>query len=178
MYPFVAVNLSIGRSDPENSLSKSKKSALLVVTTAISCGVTGDKMRWMPALMLFGLLAWVILQADLGKPNYFIQLGASVPYGDKIGHLVLFGGLALLLIFATRARQLVLGPVRLYLGVVLTLGFALLEEGSQLLFPARSFELLDILADILGVTLAALVTKAFYQFRAAYRRRNVAARDD
>ncbi|WP_348731618.1 VanZ family protein [Rheinheimera texasensis] len=128
-------------------------------------------MRWLPALALFGLLAWVILEADLGKPNYFIQLGASMPYGDKIGHLLLFGVLALLLNFATKARQVAVGPLRLYLGVVLTLGFALLEEGSQLLFPSRSFELLDILADLLGVTLATLLTSGFYQLRARYRRR-------
>jgi VanZ family protein len=133
-------------------------------------------MRWLPAIALFSLLAWVILEADLGKPNYFIQLGASMPYGDKIGHLLLFGTLALLLIFATRARQLVIGPVRLYLGVVMTLGFAVLEEGSQLLFPSRSFELLDILADLLGVTLATVLTTAFYQLRARYRRRREAIR--
>lgn len=135
--------------------------------------MTGEIMRWLPAIALFGLIAWVIMEADLGKPNYFIQLGASIPYGDKIGHLILFGALALLLIFATRARQLVIGPLRLYLGVVLTLGFALLEEGSQLLFPSRSFELLDILADLLGVTLATLVTAGFYRLRARYRRRRV-----
>lgn len=128
-------------------------------------------MRWLPALALFGLLAWVILEADLGKPNYFIQLGASMPYGDKIGHLLLFGVLALLLNFATKARQVAVGPLRLYLGVVLTLGFALLEEGSQLLFPSRSFELLDILADLLGVTLATVLTAGVYQLRARYRRR-------
>lgn len=135
--------------------------------------MTGEIMRWLPALALFGLLAWVILEADLGKPNYFIQLGASMPYGDKIGHLLLFGVLALLLNFATKARQVAVGPLRLYLGVVLTLGFALLEEGSQLLFPSRSFELLDILADLFGVTLATLVTAGFYQLRDRYRRRRV-----
>ncbi len=131
----------------------------------------GENMRWLPAVAVFGLLAWVILEADLGKPNFFIQLGASMPYGDKIGHLILFGTLALLLIFATRARQLALGPVRLYLGVVLTLGFALLEEVSQLLFPSRSFELLDILADLLGVTLATILTTTFYRLRTHYRHR-------
>ncbi len=128
-------------------------------------------MRWLPAVVLFGFLAWVISEADLGKPNFFIQLAATMPYGDKIGHLLLFAALALLLIFATRARQLVVGPLRLYVGVVLALGFAVLEEGSQLLFPARSFELLDILADLLGVTLATVLTWCFYHARARYRAR-------
>ncbi len=131
-------------------------------------------MRWLPAFAFFSFLIWVIVAADSGAPNYFLQLAGSLPYGDKIGHVLLFGALALLLNYATKARQVALGPVRLYLGVVLTLGFALLEEGSQLLFPSRSFELLDILADLLGVTLATIATSCFYQLRARYRRRRVA----
>ncbi len=131
-------------------------------------------MRWLPAFAFFSFLIWVIVAADSGAPNYFLQLAGSLPYGDKIGHVLLFGALALLLNYATKARQVALGPVRLYLGVVLTLGFALLEEGSQLLFPSRSFELLDILADLLGVTLATIATSGFYQLRARYRRRRVA----
>jgi len=133
--------------------------------------MTGENMRWLPAIAFFSFLIWVIVAADSGAPNYFLQLAGSLPYGDKMGHVLLFGALALLLNFATKARQVAVGPVRLYLGVVLTLGFALLEEGSQLLFPSRSFELLDILADLLGVALATLLTKAFYLFRARYRRR-------
>lgn len=132
-------------------------------------------MRWLPAVAFFIFLIWVIVAADSGQQNYFLQLAASLPYGDKIGHVLLFAALALLLNFATKARQLAVGPIRLYLGVVLTLGFALLEEGSQLLFPARSFELLDILADLLGVTLATLLTKAFYQLRGRYRARRAVA---
>ncbi len=133
--------------------------------------MTGEIMRWLPAFAFFSFLIWVIVAADSGAPNYFLQLAGSLPYGDKMGHVLLFGALALLLNFATKAQQVAIGPLRLYLGVVLTLGFALLEEGSQLLFPSRSFELLDILADLLGVTLATLLTSGFYQLRARYRRR-------
>lgn len=133
--------------------------------------MTGENMRWLPAFAFFSFLIWVIVAADSGTPNYFLQQAGSLPYGDKMGHVLLFGALALLLNFATKARQVALGPVRLYLGVVLTLGFALLEEGSQLLFPSRSFELLDILADLLGVGLATVLTAAFYQLRSSYRRR-------
>lgn len=132
-------------------------------------------MRWLPAVAFFSFLIWVIVAADSGRQNYFLQLAGSLPYGDKIGHVLLFAALALLLNFATKARQLAFGSARLYVGVVLTLGFALLEEGSQLLFPSRSFELLDILADLLGVTLATLLTKAFYQLRARYRARRAVA---
>ncbi len=133
--------------------------------------MTGENMRWLPAFAFFSFLLWVIVAADSGAPNYFLQQAGSLPYGDKIGHVLLFGALALLLNFATKARQVALGPVRLYLGVVLTLGFALLEEGSQLLFPSRSFELLDILADLLGVALATALTSGFYQLRARHRRK-------
>ncbi len=133
--------------------------------------MTGENMRWLPASAFFSFLIWVIVAADSGAPNYFLQLAAATPYGDKMGHVLLFGALALLLNFATKAQQVAIGPLRLYLGVVLTLGFALLEEVSQLLFPSRSFELLDILADLLGVTLATILTTTFYRLRTHYRQR-------
>ena len=132
-------------------------------------------MRWLPAIGFFSFLVWVIVAADSGEQNYFLQLAAELPYGDKMGHVLLFGALALLLNFATKARKVAVGPVRLYLGVVLTLAFALLEEGSQLLFPSRSFELLDILADLIGVTLATFITSGFYRCRAYSRRPTTSA---
>ena len=41
--------------------------------------------------------------------------------------------------------------------------------------PKRKKALLDILADLLGVTLATLLTKAFYQLRGRYRARRAVA---
>lgn len=131
-------------------------------------------MRWLPALAFFSFLLWVIVAADAGTPNYFLQQAGEIPNGDKLGHLLLFSLLALLLNFATRARQLAVGRYKIYLGVVLTLGFALLEECSQLLFPSRSFELLDIMADLLAMALATGLTTGFYRLRARYRQRLIA----
>ncbi len=113
-------------------------------------------MRWVPAAAFMLFLLWVIADADQGKPNYFLLLVADTAYGDKVGHVVLYGILAFLLTVASQGRRLALGPVTLYFGVVCTLLFAVLEEGSQLFFPARNFEWLDILADVIGVTLASL----------------------
>jgi VanZ family protein len=122
-------------------------------------------MRWIPAVLFFSFLMWIIISADLSAPNFFVQLAGSVPYGDKIGHVGLYATLALLLNVATQARQLNIGGRRVHIGVLLTLGFALLEEGSQLFFPSRNFELMDMLADLLGVAMAAWLTTLYCRWR-------------
>lgn len=113
-------------------------------------------LRWLPSLMLITLAGWMIYQADRGIPNVFIRFADQYVYGDKIGHAMLYGGLALLVTVATRFRQWRIGGQRLFVGVVLVLIAALLEEGSQYFLSTRNFDLWDAFADVVGVTLAQL----------------------
>lgn len=73
--------------------------------------------------------------------------------GDKAGHLVLFGLLALGTHFATRGRSLALGPVRIPLAILLPMSFATLEESLQALSPHRTADPLDLLCDLVGMVL-------------------------
>jgi len=57
---------------------------------------------------------------------------------------------------ATRFRQWRIGGRRFFVGVVLVLIAALLEEGSQYFLSTRNFDLWDAFADVVGVTLAQL----------------------
>ncbi|MCT6700436.1 VanZ family protein [Rheinheimera sp. 4Y26] len=113
-------------------------------------------LRWLPSLMLMALAGWMIYQADRGIPNVFIRFADQYVYGDKIGHAMLYGGLALLVTVATRFRQWRIGGQRLFVGVVLVLIAALLEEGSQYFLSTRNFDLWDAFADVVGVALAQL----------------------
>ncbi|MEC7523174.1 MAG: VanZ family protein [Myxococcota bacterium] len=102
--------------------------------------------RFACAAYLAAIVAIVVI-AGLGGTHEMFGLVTRLPLGDKIGHFVLIGGLALAadLGFGFRSwRRVPVGPA---LVVVLALG----EEVSQLFLATRSFDLGDLAADALGV---------------------------
>ena len=101
-------------------------------------------------LFAFLILALIVL-ADLGKlgPLHVVY---DFPYGDKVGHFILYGILALLVdltLFRSLPRQ---DPrlIAIVCGLILALLIGL-EEFSQKHFSRRTFDLLDLTASYLGV---------------------------
>jgi VanZ family protein len=97
-------------------------------------------MKWIAAL--FGLFIIVIIVlANLGQLGILSSLN-QIPYGDKIGHFILYGILTLLIDLALfgslphLSRQLIVLRVALILAL-----FIGLEEFSQQYFPTRTFDL-------------------------------------
>ncbi len=93
----------------------------------------------------------IIVIADRGHADLFWNLVGRVPCGDKLGHLGLVGTLSFLLNLLLEGRR---APGRwspMMLGSLLLLVFMTLEEASQAFIPHRSFDLLDGLANIIGV---------------------------
>jgi VanZ family protein len=94
----------------------------------------------------------VILLADRGMLSRPFTRIYDFPYGDKLGHFILFG---LLNFFLTRAF-LAAFPLRPPSRVALSTGLILallvgLEEYSQKYYPLRTFDLVDLLASYLGL---------------------------
>ncbi len=109
-------------------------------------------MKYLAAAFAIFILA-VVLLADQGRLPGFLYALYDFPYGDKLGHFLLMGGLALLANLAVGRR-----PPRFRLFA--TLGIAALvalEELSQELFPARHADLLDLAASLTGIAVAWLV---------------------
>jgi polysaccharide biosynthesis protein VpsQ len=104
-------------------------------------------------------ILWIIFEADTGADNIFINLVRLIPCGDKLGHVLLYGGLALLLNLLLMRRTIALRSLRFQWGSVLVLIFAVLEELSQGLFATRSLDGWDVLADLLGVYVAAVLVR-------------------
>lgn len=103
---------------------------------------------------LFSLfLGWIIFSADTGQTNLFFDLVKRVPYGDKWGHLLLFGTLTLLVILGTNFKRVSLGGLKPYSGAVAVAVIVFIEECSQAYFPQRTFDLFDLLADTFGILL-------------------------
>lgn len=114
-------------------------------------------LKWLA--ILFGLvIVAIIVLADLGKLGY-IRFLYDFPYGDKVGHFILYGILTLLIdlaLFYSSARRIssTLLPSRKWFAVKVGLILALVitvEEFSQQYFSNRTFDLIDLFASYLGV---------------------------
>ena len=103
-------------------------------------------------LGFFIFISLIIFIADNANYNFALRWVGSIPYGDKIAHATLYGVMAMLLNYGLSYRKI----KGIQLGAVLVLTFAIIEEFSQMYIPSRTFDLYDILADIVGVILFSL----------------------
>ena len=106
--------------------------------------------RWLPFALFLALCIGIIAGADRGGLRAFLNLVASVPFLDKVGHVALIGSLAYLFNRALGGRRL--GPFQL--GGLIVAACMTAEEFSQLWFPTRTFDLLDLTANYTGVACA------------------------
>lgn len=103
------------------------------------------------ALMLFSFIVWVIFMANTGQDMLLFKVTRQIPFGDKLGHIFVFGGLTLMANLAFKGKVLngKLGSV--YWGTAAVLIFVTLEELSQHFVATRSLDLLDYLANLVGI---------------------------
>jgi VanZ family protein len=103
---------------------------------------------WLPAFIMVGVS---ILSGSAGVQTGPIRFTGM----DKLGHLVVFGLLAVAWVRALREE---VSPKRRWLAaVLLTTGFGLADELHQLTNPDRYFEWGDLLADGLGAMIGASI---------------------
>ena len=101
----------------------------------------------------FGFILWIIYLANTGGHSIFFDLIRHIPYGDKVGHMLLFGLLTYVANLALQSRHFSLGRIPLYYGAVLVSIFVLSEEISQGFIPSRTLDIIDLVADAVGITL-------------------------
>ncbi|GGQ18579.1 VanZ family protein [Shewanella litoralis] len=100
----------------------------------------------------FGFILWIIYLANTGGHSIFFDLIRHIPYGDKVGHMLLFGLLTYVANLALQSRHFLLGRIPLYYGAVLVSIFVLSEEISQGFIPSRTLDIVDLIADAVGIT--------------------------
>ncbi|MGB1251029.1 MAG: VanZ family protein [Candidatus Promineifilaceae bacterium] len=113
-------------------------------------------MKWIAGGFVIFIL-YVIYLANSGADHVFFQFVRWVPYGDKIGHLGLIGTLALLVNLAVGDRVVQgwrFGRNPLLLGTLVVSILVVLEELSQLFLVNRTFDLIDLTFDFIGIALA------------------------
>jgi polysaccharide biosynthesis protein VpsQ len=115
------------------------------------------RLKWLSFSFFFLFVAGIIIGNDLGQlrtiVNYWV---GSVPFGDKIGHLVFIGILTFLLNDALDGRMVKMGGLKVLLGCSIVAVVMTLEEISQIWIPWRTFDLVDLSANYLGIGLAGL----------------------
>jgi VanZ family protein len=107
--------------------------------------------RYALPISLFSFICWIIVQADTDQDNVLISWASAVPNGDKIGHILLFGTLALLLNISLNFSQTKLLGLKLHWGSLVVFIFALAEEVSQGFFASRNQDINDVIADLIGI---------------------------
>ena len=118
------------------------------------------------------LVGTIVVLADSDRLAPLLTAVRAVPLGDKLGHLVLMGTLALTVDLALDARTWTVARVPLRIGSLVVLAAVVLEEISQLWLPARSFDFGDLAADVIGVALGGTLASILV------RRRSPRARDE
>jgi VanZ family protein len=103
----------------------------------------------------------VIILADCDAIPPAIRALYDFPYGDKVGHILLYGLLNFFLARAFLSRfPLRPGRVALSVGLILALIVAA-EEFSQQYFSARTFDLLDLTASYVGLVIGGWMALRF-----------------
>ncbi len=119
------------------------------------------KRKWLSITLVILTLLIVVL-ANSGNLPRSIKNLYNFPYGDKVGHFLLMGLLSLVLNWTALASSAPAPeaersgvdkkPASVIWAVSLSLSFFVtLEEFSQILFPRRTFSLLDLLFSLAGI---------------------------
>ncbi len=93
------------------------------------------------------ILAGIIFIADTKSTRYLLSFIKFVPYGDKIGHLILFGFLSILVNWCLNFLRF----YRVLLGSLIVMVIVTIEEFSQIYISGRSFDLQDLIFDFIGI---------------------------
>ena len=98
-------------------------------------------------------LVVLIVLADSGHGQRIFALAGRIPAGDKLGHFFLFGLLSFLVNLNWRTERMRLLGLRVLQGSAAIMVLVTIEECSQVLFRSRTFDLLDLASDALGICL-------------------------
>jgi polysaccharide biosynthesis protein VpsQ len=107
-------------------------------------------MKWLTVLFALFILLIIVL-ADTDRLG-ILKLVNTLPLGDKVGHFILYGILALLInltLFRSRPSQS-RTSIAVFSGAILALLIGI-EEFSQQYFSSRTYSLSDLTAGYLGV---------------------------
>ncbi len=122
-------------------------------------------LRVLPVIYMFGI--W--LQSSFFNPENIGQISNKITHemiimfgvAFELAHLIQFGILYLLLIIA----YLTFGDLNKrieHVAIVISIGYGLIDELHQLFVPFRSFSIIDLIKDVIGVYVIWYLVKKYY----------------
>ncbi|MCL1065562.1 VanZ family protein [Shewanella olleyana] len=155
-------------NEKQLNINRTDHNRVLYIVSILSC------------ISFLAFIVWIIFQANSGGNNIFFDLVRAIPYGDKLGHFCLFGSLTAISLLASKCAFFTLNydpsnpinprkPIRIYYAVGIISIFVLLEEISQGFIATRTFDISDLIADVLGISLFSYITiKLVSKYRHRY----------
>lgn len=118
--------------------------------------------RWATAVVALVLLA-IVVAADREALPLPVQRIYAFPGGDKVGHVVLCGGLAFVTTLGFPRRTRPLAGIHVPVSVLIIAVLVTLEEATQVWFPGRTLSVLDLLASYTGILVGTGVANLLLQ---------------
>lgn len=112
-----------------------------------------QKLSALLTAVFFIFLLWILFMANTEQDIFIFRIARSLPYGDKMAHIFVFGFLTLLLNLATKNRALTFRRVQIQWGTLFVTVFATVEEASQYFIPSRTLDLFDYACSLVGILL-------------------------
>lgn len=109
------------------------------------------------------IVAGIIVTADLKSTSYLLGFVGNIPYGDKIGHFVLFGVLAFLVNLNFGMRMFSFGRSDYLLGSLIVMVGITIEEFTQIFMRGRTFSWLDLFCGYAGVIFFGETARIIYR---------------
>ena len=106
-------------------------------------------------------IIWVIYLANTGQHSIFFDLVGLIPYGDKVGHVFIFGFLTIVTNFASQFRAFSVYKINVFWGTAAVTTFATIEELSQYFIATRTLDIYDYSADMLGIFVFTIISIFF-----------------
>ena len=123
---------------------------------------TANTFIYIITLLFITFIVYIIYAANVGQDILFFKLIEYVPMGDKFAHITLVGTLAFLLNLMLSARTFKIRKTELLLGSCIVFGIMTVEEFSQIYIPTRNFDLVDLMANYLGIGIVSWGIFKFY----------------
>ena len=118
--------------------------------------------RWIPAILWGVLIA--VLSLIPGGPGNLQFLG--IPHIDKIGHFGMYAVWTFLFVLALSKESSASDRKTMWITILIgTLTGIILEIGQYYMKLGRMFEIMDMVANMLGACIGALAGSQFYRFR-------------
>ncbi len=105
------------------------------------------------ALLYFAVIGLIVFLADHREFQFIFAWIRAIPGGDKVGHFLLMGGLSFVVNYALRCRKFTVGHRSFLLGSIIVAVMVTIEEFTQLFIRYRTFDLIDLASDFLGIWL-------------------------